>query len=174
MSLFPCRKKQSTNMSTLIPVEIIAQTAYQIMRDLGAGYSESCYQNALYNKFVKIDPSTQKEVIIPVIYDGEPIGTCRADLVTAENVIEIKATRTMPTQVNNQIRKYMVNLRMQDSVPRFGIILNFNQDSENLEIKIIPPSTLPNEMPSKYKRRKYVQEEEDESIVGQKLLIGNE
>jgi len=111
----------------------ITQAAHTIMADLGAGYSEVCYQNALFNSLAKTDPSIQKELTIPVLYDGQLIGTCRADIVTSHHVIEIKATRTMPSQVGHQVRKYMVNLHRQDQIARDGVIINFNQDSERVE-----------------------------------------
>ena len=113
---------------------LITQAAHTIMADLGAGYSESCYQNALFNTIAKFDPSAQKEFTIHVIYDDQLIGTCRADIVTGQYVIEVKATRTMPPQVGHQIRKYLVNLYRQDQITRSGIIINFNQESERAEI----------------------------------------
>ena len=48
----------------------IKAIATQIMRDIGAGYSEDNYQQALFNKLVKIDPAAVKERTIPIIYDG--------------------------------------------------------------------------------------------------------
>ena len=115
----------------------IIQEAHTIMTNLGAGYSESCYQNALFNAIAKVDPSVQKELTIPVIYDDQLIGTCRADIVTNQHVIEVKATRAMPSQVCNQIRKYLVNMHKQDQTTRSGIILNFNQDVERVEVIVL-------------------------------------
>ena len=121
----------------------ILQAAYTIMEGLGVGYSESIYQHALFNKLVKIDASTQMEKSIPVVYDGEVLGTCRADLVTSGHVIEIKATRTMPPKVCNQIRKYLVQLRHEDGVQRVGLVINFNQDTELTEVIVIDQTPTP-------------------------------
>lgn len=141
-------------------VQDVMELATKIMADLGAGYTECCYQNALFNKLIKADETTQKERTIPVHYDGELIGTCRADIVTSQIVIEVKATRTMPPQVGHQIRKYLVNLHQLDSTPRFGMVINFNQDTEQAEFKILNPitETVPAVV---YKRRKHTEEDED-------------
>lgn len=130
----------------------IVQAAEKIMQDLGAGYSETIYQNALFNKLIKVDASTQMERTVPVIYDGEMLGSCRADLVTSDHVIEIKATRSMPPKVCNQIQKYMVQLHHQDNIPRTGLVINFNQDAERTEILTVDP--IPAVEPVVYKRRR--------------------
>ena len=52
---------RALNAKHHLSVALIKQIAVKIMADLGAGYSECCYQTALYNKFVKIDPSVQME-----------------------------------------------------------------------------------------------------------------
>jgi GxxExxY protein len=138
-------------------VQSVMEMAIKIMNELGAGYSEFCYRNALYNKLIKLDSTAQKERTIPVNYDGELIGTCRADIVTAQMVIEIKATRTMPTQVGHQIRKYLVNLHQLDNIQRSGMVINFNQDTEQAEFKILDP--IPQAVVV-YKRRKLTVDEE--------------
>jgi GxxExxY protein len=87
----------------LIDIPTIELIATKIMSDLGAGYSESIYQVALFNKLVKLDPATTTEKSIPVVYENEVIGTCRADIVTSEHIIEIKAARAMPQGVGFQV-----------------------------------------------------------------------
>jgi GxxExxY protein len=111
----------------------IKAMADTIMADLGAGYSESIYQNALFHKLVKLDPSTSMERTVPVVYEQEVLGTCRLDIVTMDSIIEIKATRKMPSSVRNQIRKYLMNLKNQDGRLRFGLVINFNQETERAE-----------------------------------------
>ena len=144
--------------------DFVKEMATKIMADLGAGYSECCYQNALYNKLVKIDETTQKERIIPVNYDGELIGTCRADIVTSQIVIEIKATRIMPNQVSHQIRKYLVNLHQLDNTPRIGMVINFNQCTEQAEFLVFDP--IPAAEPVVYKRRKVTPDDVDNESPG--------
>ncbi len=142
-------------------VEQITQLAEKIYSDLGAGYSEYIYQTALFNKLIKLDPSTLKEKNIPVVYENEVLGTCRADILTDTCVVETKATRTMPSGVANQLRKYLVNLHLQDNKSRFGVVVNFNQETERAEFIILDP--IPAAPPMVYKRRKITTADEEEA-----------
>jgi GxxExxY protein len=85
----------------------ILQIAAKIMHDLGAGYSESIYQNALYRNMARTDCTCVMEKSIPVVYEGDVLGTCRADIVTESLVIEVKAVRKMPSGVEKQVCKYV-------------------------------------------------------------------
>ena len=58
----------------------IFQIADKIMQDLGAGYSESIYQTALHRKLARIDSTCVMEKIIPVVYEGDPLGICRVTI----------------------------------------------------------------------------------------------
>jgi GxxExxY protein len=120
-----------------LPITRIKGIAMKIMAELGAGYSESCYQTALYNQFIKIDPNTIKEKTVPVVYEGEIIGTCRADLVTSDTIVEVKATTSMPPRVTKQILKYLINFEAHDKVLRHGVVINFNQDTEQAEFIVV-------------------------------------
>jgi GxxExxY protein len=112
----------------------ITQLADRIMADLGAGYSESIYQNALHRKLIRIDATCVMEKSIPVVYDGDTLGVCRADIVTETHVIEIKAVRRMPSGAGNQVNKYTRHLAEADGRPRTGLVINFNQEFERTEI----------------------------------------
>jgi GxxExxY protein len=114
--------------------ELIKQIATKIMHDLGAGYSESIYKNAMHRKLAVIDCTCIMEKNIPVLYDGEVIGVCRADIVTACHVIEIKAVRKMPIGVEKQVCKYVKHLvDLDGKKARYGLVINFNQESEKIE-----------------------------------------
>jgi GxxExxY protein len=116
-----------------VTTDLIMTLARKIMEDLGAGYSECIYQNALRNKLLELDPECVKEKTIPVFYEGQLLGTCRADLVTSSHIIEVKAVKTMPSSVGHQIGKYLTNLKAEDGVAREGLVINFNQDSERCD-----------------------------------------
>lgn len=111
----------------------IFQIADKIMQDLGAGYSESIYQNALHRKLARIDSTCIMEKIIPVVYEGDTLGICRADIVMDSHVIEIKAARKMPSGADKQVGKYMKHLLELDGKVRCGLVINFNQDTEQIE-----------------------------------------
>lgn len=134
--------------SSLITFEVLEYMGHEIMQGLGAGYAESIYQHALFNKISKIDPSAKMEVSIPVVYEGEIVGACRADIVTSDFVIEIKALRSSVaqssmTQIKHQIRKYLkhINESMHTTDTggmRQGAVMNFNQEHERLEFYPFP------------------------------------
>ncbi len=113
----------------------ILQIASKIMHDLGAGYSESIYQNALHRKLARIDCTCVMEKIIPVVYEGDTLGTCRADIVMESHVIEIKAVRRMPPGggAEKQVCKYVRHLFDLDGKARKGLVINFNQETEKIE-----------------------------------------
>ena len=129
----------------------IIQIADRIMGDLGAGYSESIYQNAIHRKLIKLDETCIMEKVIPVIYEGDTLGICRADIVTQTHVIEVKAARRMPSGAGKQVCKYVKHLAEADGVLRVGLVINFNQESEKIET--IEFDTNP--PPAEFKRRKF-------------------
>ena len=111
----------------------IIQIAEKIMEELGAGYSESIYQNAIHRKLLRHDDSTCMEKIIPVIYDGDTLGVCRADIVTMSHVVEVKAVKKMPSGACKQVSKYIRHLEEADGLRRIGLVINFNQETEKVE-----------------------------------------
>ena len=130
--------------------EHVIQIADKIMQDLGAGYSESIYQNAIHRKLFKLDETCVMEKIIPVVYEGDTLGICRADIVTQTHVIEVKAVRRMPPGAGKQVCKYVRHLMETDGVSRIGLVINFNQETEKIET--IEFDTIP--QPTEFKRRK--------------------
>ena len=111
----------------------ILQIASKIMKDLGAGYSESIYQNALHRKLARLDGTCIMERSIPVVYEGDTLGVCRADLVLEGHVIEVKAVRRMPAGAEKQVCKYVRHLMELDGKERKGLVINFNQETEAVE-----------------------------------------
>lgn len=120
---------------TIVSLDELEKMATVIMQNLGAGYSEDIYQRALFNQIVKLDPTARMEVSIPVLYDNDILGICRADIVTHEYFIEIKAMHSLSSSfkdIRNKIRKYMRHVA--DGGNKEGILINFNQENERLEI----------------------------------------
>ena len=128
----------NNNISPKMDTAAILQTATQIMADLGAGYSESIYQNAMHRKLARIDGTCIMEKNIPVVYEGDTLGVCRADIVTDTHVIEIKCARRMPTSVEKQVSKYTKHLLQLDGRARIGVAINFNQETVELETLVLP------------------------------------
>jgi len=129
----------------------IFQIADKIMQDLGPGYSESIYQNALHRKLARIDNTCIMEKSIPIMYEGDQLGICKADIVMDSHVLEIKAARKMPSGAYKQVGKYMRHLLELDGKIRSGLVINFNQDTEQIDTMEFPSQTTPESL---FKRRK--------------------
>ena len=95
--------------------------AITVHRELGPGFIESIYENALIIELRKsgFHINTQEEC--NVYYAGEKVGTHRYDLlVEQELLIELKATSTLHDIDFSRTRSYLKALNL-----RHGLILNF-------------------------------------------------
>ncbi len=104
----------------------IIKTFYEVYNELGYGFLEKVYQNALYlelkNKGYKVE--AQKK--ISVYYKGVAVGEFYADIVVEELVIlELKAADCIIKDFENQILNY---LRGTDC--EVGLLLNFGKKPE--------------------------------------------
>jgi GxxExxY protein len=128
----------------LLSIHCVQSLARGIMTELGAGYTEAIYRNALWKELVTHDTKTVMEQTVPIIFRGQYLGMCRADLVTSEYVIEIKALRTVLPGVGHQIKKYMKHLSEVEpmSAQRVGLVINFNQHTEAVDFLLFQPSII--------------------------------
>ncbi len=104
----------------------IIKTFYEVYNELGYGFLEKVYQNALFlelkNKGYKVE--AQKK--ISVYYKGVEVGEYYADLIVEDLVIlELKAADCIVKDFENQILNY---LRGTDC--EVGLLLNFGKKPE--------------------------------------------
>lgn len=100
----------------------IIEAAIDVHKQLGPGFLESIYENALKIALRKrgIGYEAQKEV--EVFFEGETVGTHRLDLVVNnEIVVELKATKALEDIHFAQVRSYLKATQL-----RVGLLLNFN------------------------------------------------
>ena len=111
----------------------IVDLASIIYKELGPGYKEHIYVNAMIVELRKLNYSFANEVIVPIMYQGVQLGYERADIVIYEPekyILEFKAMNSSLTKKENtQLEKYLKNLQFDN-----GIVLNFGN---NLEINKI-------------------------------------
>jgi len=106
--------------------EVILKTFYEVYNELGYGFLERVYQNALYielkSKGLDVIPLKK----IKVYYKGNVVGDYYADLIV-ENIIilELKAVEYIVEQFENQLLNY---LRGTDC--EVGLLLNFGKKPE--------------------------------------------
>jgi len=72
----------------------IIECAYKAHNNLGFGFLESVYQNALLIELEKAGLEAEKEKSIQVYYNGQVIGDYMADIVVEQKVIlELKSIK---------------------------------------------------------------------------------
>ena len=101
----------------------------KIYSQLGYGYKEHIYVNAVCYHLRKSNYLFANEVIVPINYNGVQIGFTRADIVIYEPikcVLEFKAlTQSVSKKDFNQLNQYINNLDVN-----YGILINFGTTLE--------------------------------------------
>jgi len=101
-------------------VDMAIQAATDVFQELGPGHSEAVYQKAMIVWLNDSNVRCATEQILPITFRGVNVGTCRADIVTRDAVIELKTIGSITDDVELQIRKYMKLLPRE-----LGLIINF-------------------------------------------------
>ena len=82
--------------------------AREIYCQLGPGYSERVYHNAMEVLLREKGISYESERIIPISFKGHVIGNLRADIIiNNETVLEFKTIKTLNDAVELQGRNYL-------------------------------------------------------------------
>ena len=101
--------------------EAIIRAFYDVYNELGHGFLESIYEEAMFRVLKNNGVSVQRQYPLSVWFRGEQIGDFRADLIVAENVIvELKAVKALEPFHEAQLLNY---LRASDL--EIGLLLNF-------------------------------------------------
>jgi GxxExxY protein len=98
-------------------------TAFYIHRILGPGLPESVYEFALAHELRRRGTKVQRQVAIPVVYDGIQLDCgLRIDLLIDDQlIVEIKAAEAMIPLFEAQLMTYLKLSRKQ-----LGLLINFN------------------------------------------------
>lgn len=92
---------------------------------LGNGFQEVIYQRAMALEMSKEGLSFQRELEMPIHYDGEEIGTRRVDFLVEDKVmVEIKAIILLEDVHLAQAINYLEAYQLQ-----IGLLLNFGAKS---------------------------------------------
>jgi GxxExxY protein len=107
----------------------IIGAAMKVHSTLGNGFQEVIYQRALAIELTKNNLSFQRELEMPIFYDGQEIGTRRVDFLVEDKImVEQKAVVKLKnvhlTQVINYLEAYCLEV---------GLLLNFG--AKSLEFK---------------------------------------
>jgi len=106
--------------------DIILKSFYEVYNELGDGFLESVYENALYIVLTGYGLCVERQKDISVFFRGTRIGDFKADLIVNEKVIiELKAVRTFDTAHEAQLINYLKATNIE-----VGLLLNFGRRPE--------------------------------------------
>jgi GxxExxY protein len=115
---------QNTKYKAL--TEKIIKVFYRVYNQLGYGFLEKVYENAMMITFRKEGISAVPQSPIKVFYEGEIVGEYFADILVDDKVIvEIKAAKTLAAKHEAQLLNY---LKATDY--EVGLLLNFGPTPE--------------------------------------------
>jgi GxxExxY protein len=101
----------------------VVDAAFQVHKALGPGLLESVYEACLCHELKKRNISFQRQVVLPVVYDGVEIEEgLRLDLwIDKELIVELKAV-----EVLNEVHQAQLMTYMKLTGTRLGLLVNFN------------------------------------------------
>jgi GxxExxY protein len=103
---------------------------YDVYNELGYGFLEKVYQNALFNELTQRGIHCQKEYPISVYYKGMCVGDYYADIMIENKIIlELKAVKSILPEHLAQLNNY---LRATDA--EVGLLLNFGLEPQKKRI----------------------------------------
>jgi len=120
-------KKQITGIKDKDPLtEKIIGCAYKVHSELGPGFNEGIYHNALKVAFDENELKYQTEKSYNVSFQGKRVGRLRLDLIVEDKVvIEVKAiTGNVPAVFELQVLSYLKASRY-----KVGLLMNFGNKS---------------------------------------------
>lgn len=104
----------------------IIEAFYNVYNELGYGFLETVYANALKEEFLKLGLKAINEKPIKVYYNNKVIGEYYSDfLVDGEVVIEIKAIKELKKIDEVQIINYL-----KSTDKEIGLLVNFGPELE--------------------------------------------
>ena len=94
---------------------------FAVYNELGHGFLESVYENALSIALEDTELNVVRQQPIPVWFRGRQVGDFRADLVVESVlVVEIKASRSLEPSHEAQLLNYLKGTKLE-----VGLLLNF-------------------------------------------------
>ena len=102
---------------------IVVNSAYKVHKELGPGLLERIYEVCLAHEISKSGFQVQRQIDLPIVYDGITFNEClRLDLLIEDTVIiEIKAVDQINPVWNAQI---ISHLKLTNNP--VGFLINFN------------------------------------------------
>jgi GxxExxY protein len=104
----------------------ILKTYYDVYNQLGYGFLEKVYQNAMYFELKSLGYKVEAQKPIKVYFKNQLVGEYYADLLVEDKVIvELKACELLMNAHVAQIMNYLKATEIE-----VGLLLNFGEDAE--------------------------------------------
>ncbi len=95
--------------------------AYTVHNQLGFGFLESVYKNAMLIELGKAGLHTEAEKHLQVYYDGQVVGDYYADLFVEEEILlELKSVQSLSKEHEAQLVNYLNAVHRET-----GVLINF-------------------------------------------------
>jgi GxxExxY protein len=99
----------------------IVHAAHVVHNELGFGFLEAVYGNALYKELTQSGLKCECQKTMDVYYKGEEVGHYVADMVVEDKIIvELKAVVDLRPEHEWQLLNYLAASRME-----LGLLINF-------------------------------------------------
>lgn len=106
--------------------KLIIKAFYDVYNQLGYGFLEKVYSNAMAIELRKLGLKVIQEARIEVYYAGEVVGEYYADLLVADAVIvELKATKVLTDAHIAQLLNYLKATQYE-----VGLVMNFGPEAK--------------------------------------------
>lgn len=107
----------------------IRGAVFEVYRNLGHGFLESVYQNALLYELRRLGLSVESEVPLSVVYKGQVVGEYRADLVVDNMVLlELKSQTMLHSTADAQLVNYLKATGI-----KIGLLINFTHPKATIK-----------------------------------------
>ncbi len=130
---------------------------YDVYNELGHGFLESVYQEAMQIALVEAGFRVERQKPVPVFFRSKKVGVFFADIVVNDLVIlELKVARTIERIHEAQLRHYLRATDME-----VGLLLNFGDhpqfrriflDNEHKKFRGLPPEPMPENLKKEIRR----------------------
>jgi len=124
-----------TNLLHRETTEGILKAFYKVYNELGFGFLEKVYENALFHELSKSGFYCEKQRQIKVYYDDHQVGVYYADIIVENQIIlELKAAESLIKEHEFQLINYLKATDIE-----IGLLLNLgkNQNSEEKYLLMI-------------------------------------
>jgi GxxExxY protein len=106
--------------------DAVLKVYYDVYNQLGYGFLEKVYQNAMYFELKKLGYEVEAQKEIKVYLNGQLLGEYYADLLVEDKVIiELKACEVLMNVHIAQLMNYLKATKIE-----VGLLLNFGEEAE--------------------------------------------